>query len=313
MIKAFPAIEFLEIPVERNAKECKPILNDEIKRNVKHYEFVLADAAVGALLIPCIPNIKWIQSVSAGVDGFFKDLDKKQIPKELAFTRMTGVFGTVMAEYVIAQIIIRERHFYQMHDNQKLCKWDSVEWGYRTFSDLTIGFMGLGDIGEEISRSCKAFGANIVSLTRSRRRKSETLDISMVNDEMEVFLKSCDYIVSVLPSIPSTKGMLNGDVLKAASDKKPILVNIGRGDLISEEDLIRAIEQNWISGAILDVFETEPLPPDSKLWTMPQITITPHVSGTSMPSMVAKVFKENMERYENNMPLLGLVDYEKEF
>ena len=105
-------------------------------------------------------------------------------------------------------------------------------------------------------------------------------------EDLPEFLKQCDYLCNVLPSTPSTIGLLSGDVLENCKEKKTVLINVGRGDVISNNGILNALNNQWIGGAILDVFEEEPLSKDSALWTHPQVTITPHVSGLSTSSQV---------------------------
>ena len=97
-------------------------------------------------------------------------------------------------------------------------------------------------------------------------------------EELPKFLQQCDYICNVLPSTPSTKGLLSGDILKNCKERKTVFINIGRGDVISCDSILNASNNQWTGGAILDVFEEEPLPSDSALWTHPQVTITPHIA-----------------------------------
>ena len=102
---------------------------------------------------------------------------------------------------------------------------------------------------------------------------SEYLDRHVRTDRLTDLLKNCDYVINVLPSTEATRGLLNGDILANCSDKKSVFVNIGRGSIINETDLVKALKNNWISGAILDVFEEEPLSRDSKLWKLPQVIL----------------------------------------
>ena len=112
------------------------------------------------------------------------------------------------------------------------------------------------------------------------------VDESFGVENLSECLKQCDYLCNVLPSTPSTKGMLSGSVLESCKERKTVLINVGRGDVIRDEEILQALNNEWISGAILDVFEKEPLPKDSALWTHPNITITPHVAGLPAPNKV---------------------------
>eukprot|EP00612_Vaucheria_litorea_P008300 CAMPEP_0171481636 /NCGR_PEP_ID=MMETSP0946-20130122/6900_1 /TAXON_ID=109269 /ORGANISM="Vaucheria litorea, Strain CCMP2940" /LENGTH=168 /DNA_ID=CAMNT_0012013319 /DNA_START=432 /DNA_END=934 /DNA_ORIENTATION=- len=167
--------------------------------------------------------------------------------------------------------------------------------------------MGVGDIGKTIasdliSLRCK----DIHGLVFSPR---EDGDISY-HTSLKSFLQSgCDYIINVLPSTSSTVGLLNGDALSVLSDHPPIFINVGRGDVINESSLLEALEKRWIGGAVLDVFESEPLPEKSRLWEIPSVVITPHVSGVSNAEQASMQFVKNLNRYLGKMPLLYEVDW----
>ncbi|KAJ8917478.1 hypothetical protein NQ315_005525 [Exocentrus adspersus] len=116
-------------------------------------------------------------------------------------------------------------------------------------------------------------------------------------------LQNCDYIVSILPNTNDTRGLLNGNILENCKEKGTVFVNIGRGTVISEESLVSALQKKWISGAILDVFDVEPLRKESPLWKMENVFISPHVSGSSRAKDIAEQFKENLKYYQQNLPI----------
>ena len=158
---------------------------------------------------------------------------------------------------------------------------------YRDLSELTIGILGFGQIGQEIGRCCNSMRMTVNSIHRSvPSTKFPYVDKCFSVQDLPECLRRCDYLCNVLPSTPSTKGLLSGDVLENCKEKKTVLINVGRGDVISNSSILKALENEWIGGAILDVCEEEPLPKDSPLWTHPQVTITPHVSGISTSKQV---------------------------
>lgn len=106
----------------------------------------------------------------------------------------------------------------------------------------------------------------------------------MTTEELPKFLRACDYVVNILPSTEQTKGLLNGEVLKNCEEKKAVFINVGRGNIIRETDLVRALKKGWISGAILDVFEEEPLPQTSELWALPQVRF--NYRGHAIPPII---------------------------
>eukprot|EP01124_Arcella_intermedia_P005382 TRINITY_DN13180_c0_g1_i2.p1 TRINITY_DN13180_c0_g1~~TRINITY_DN13180_c0_g1_i2.p1 ORF type:complete len:352 (+),score=54.84 TRINITY_DN13180_c0_g1_i2:152-1057(+) len=254
-------------------------------------------------------HLKWFQSTYAGVDPIFKMGDAR---RDWALTRIAGVFGPKMAEYVVGQIISNERHFKTFDRFQREALWPPDKnriASYRELCTLTVGVLGLGDIGAEVARYARFLGMKVHGV---RRTKQPTPNVDVLFDESELgaFLGSVDYIVNTLPSTPHTRGLLGGDVLRECK-KGCVLINVGRGDVISEGCLVRAIEEGWLGGAVLDVFPVEPLPSTSPLWHLPGVTITPHISALSLSHQVVSIFKANLQRYLQNETLLYLVNWDQ--
>jgi phosphoglycerate dehydrogenase-like enzyme len=135
------------------------------------------------------------------------------------------------------------------------------------------------------------------------------VDHCRTTSNLEELLRECDYICNVLPSTPETIGLLSGDVLKCCKEKCPVLINLGRADIMDEEALAKAISRRWVSKAVLDVFAVEPLPKDSQLWTMPEVFITPHVSGPTLVHEACVKFLKYLKLYLEGKPLPYAVDF----
>ncbi|XP_022241278.1 uncharacterized protein LOC106459140 isoform X2 [Limulus polyphemus] len=210
--------------------------------------------------------------------------------------------GNLIAEYVVGQIINNERKFYHMWESQKKIVWDFQLYEYRQLNELTIGILGAGTLGSTVAKFLKQRDATVLGLVRSTH-KTKKPDFDKVVTDISEILPYCDYICNILPSTPHTEGLLNGDVLKMCQ-KEPFFINVGRGDIISEEDLINALNQGWISGAALDVFIEEPLPTSSPLWNRPEVIITPHKASVLKPQNVAKFFVENYQRFMTGKELM---------
>ena len=149
---------------------------------------------------------------------------------------------------------------------------------YRLISDLKFTILGCGDIGHTIGRHLKQFGGTVYGMVSSlKKTKKEYIDDYFTQTELPHFLEKSEYICNVLPSTLGTRNLLTPDLLKYC--KNSVFINIGRGDIIKEELLLEALEKKWFRAAILDVFTVEPLPKESKLWTHPNVFITPHCSG----------------------------------
>ena len=161
------------------------------------------------------------------------------------------------------------------------------EMNYRSLSELTIGLVGFGEIGQEIAKYCKAMKMTVNSV----RRDTNTPKLAFVDNVFSVqnlseCLKQCDYVCNVLPSTAATRGFFSGSVLESCKEKKTVFINIGRGDVVDEGSILKALDNGWIGGAILDVYDVEPLPDSSPLWSHPKVTITPHIAGLTRAKQV---------------------------
>ncbi|KAK7490617.1 hypothetical protein BaRGS_00018220, partial [Batillaria attramentaria] len=243
------------------------------------------DAFLWCLNNNATPKLKWAQSTWAGVDSVTKAFEYTKPTLDFHLTRPGEAFGAIMAEYVIGQIIAKERGFLRMAEKQQQKEWAMSEFNhFRPLSSLTIGLLGFGAIGKEVARVCKAMGIGVWAVNRTPGKSpSPDVDQFRLIEDLPEVLSSCDYICSILPSTPATRDMLSGDVLKHCQTRGSVLINIGRGSVISDDSLVKAVREGWIKGAILDVFNTEPLPADSPLWSLPNVVISPHVSGPTLP------------------------------
>ncbi|KAG8039601.1 hypothetical protein G9C98_008244 [Cotesia typhae] len=177
----------------------------------------------------------------------------------------------------------------------------------RLLSDMTIGIMGVGNIGKIVAKTLKHFNAKIWGLTRTiPTTKEPFIDEYRTTSSLPEFLSNCHYIINIMPATPETNGLLNGDMLKNCKENNAIFMNVGRGNVINEEDLVNALENKWITAAILDVFEVEPLPSTSKLWIMPQVIISPHNACLARAESVAELFCNNYNKFTHGEPLLHL-------
>src|SRR5260370_26040338 len=186
----------------------------------------------------------------------------------------------------------------------------------------SMGIVGYGRIGRQVVRLAQAFGMRIFVIARWRDHRDRGYQIANVGDsqgtlperyfvpeQLHGMLAECDVVVIAVPLTPSTRGMFNEAAFKAMKSTA-FLVNIARGDVCNESDLIRALEEKQIAGAALDVFEHEPLPSDSPLWRLPNVLISPHISSLTpkYDERAAELFAENVRRYMTGEPLLNAVD-----
>ena len=147
---------------------------------------------------------------------------------------------------------------------------------------MSIGILGVGDIGKGVARACKMMGMTVYGMKSripTQDNKCEFVDKYHTSENLTNLLAESDYVLNTLPKTKSTDGILSNDILKVCKDRKSIIINIGRGNVINDVEIIKAIESGWIGGAILDVFEKEPLESSSLLWQADKVVITPHIAG----------------------------------
>ncbi|KAF8790793.1 Glyoxylate/hydroxypyruvate reductase A like protein [Argiope bruennichi] len=152
----------------------------------------------------------------------------------------------------------------------------------------------------------KARGATVFGFARHSRSPNQFGEFDKISNKLEDILSDCDYLCNTLPSTPLTRGILSASVLRNCK-KNPVFINVGRGDVIPEVELLQALRTGCLSGSVLDVFETEPLPKSSQLWHMPEVTITPHVAAISKPEHIAEEFFNVFLRYVEGHELKNVV------
>lgn len=245
--------------------------------------------------------LRWFQSMNAGIENL---VAAEGLRPEVLLTRVVDQFGGPISEYVFAELLARVREIERLREMQARREWRHFVTD--TLAGKVLGVAGLGSIGKEIVRKGKAFDMTVYGLSRTGAGAS-SVDRHFDGDSWIDFVRDLDVLVLTLPLTPETEGVVDAQVL-AAMPEKAILVNVGRGALIDEAALIRAVQEGRIAGAILDVFTQEPLPADNPLWDLPGVTVTPHISGPSTVEGVGRLFLENLKRFMNGETLVGIVD-----
>ncbi|TYP51327.1 D-2-hydroxyacid dehydrogenase [Thermosediminibacter litoriperuensis] len=255
-------------------------------------------------LVEAAGRLKWIQSLSAGVDRLPFDLVKE---KGIIVTTTSGIHKVPISELVFGYMLMFARGLNRFYDQQKKKIWDKKVNTTELF-EKTLGVVGAGNIGNEIARLGKAFGMKVIGLSRSGRTEGN-YDEMYDGSSLKELLSKSDFVVCSVPLTAETRHLFREEHFKAM---KPTayFINIARGAVIEEKALIKALKEGWIAGAALDVFEEEPLPPESPLWEMPNVIITPHIAGGSDRYMerAMKVVNENLERYLKGERLINIVD-----
>lgn len=256
------------------------------------------------------PHLKWIQTPGAGVDY----LAGLPILKTDVVITNAHVFSNAIAEYVFLSILSFRRNFPAMlADYQEHRDWPTDAWRSHRGTEIsgsTLGIVGYGDIGRAVARIGKGFNMRIFAIRASARESYEEDGVQMLPpQELPKLLSTSDQIVLSLPITETTEKMIGEKELRSMK-RSAYLVNVGRGKVIDEPVLVQALREGWIAGAGLDVFTQRPLPKDSPLFELPNVILTPHISGVShgYEDRLTELFCENLQRYLNGEPLLNVVD-----
>jgi phosphoglycerate dehydrogenase-like enzyme len=248
--------------------------------------------------------LKWIQSASAGVDSLmFPDLAASHV----VLTNARGIYEEAMAEYVLGLMLVMAKGLRAVLERQ-----GRAEWAHRQTERLErkrVLVVGTGPIGRAIARDCRALRMSVRGVARTAHPgDADMVEIFGVQRLTEA-VATADYVVNALPATEETRHLFGRDVFEAMNPSARF-VNVGRGSTVDEQALVTALRNGGISGAALDVFEDEPLPADSPLWSMPNVIVSPHMAGDAAGWREAAVelFVRNLERYLTGRPLLNVVD-----
>lgn len=272
------------------------------------------------------PNLKWVQFKSAGINRYI-DHPFFQIPEIIA-TTSSGVITSQIAEYVLMAMLAFGQKLPELRAYQQRRQWPErgekrqvllpVELRYST-----VGILGYGSIGRQVARLLRPFGTTVLAVKKDAMHPEDTgyTEEGMGDPHGDFFqrlypmealhsmLSECDFVVAALPLTKATQHILDASAFEAMKETA-YLINVGRGELIDQAALIRALEMGQIAGAALDVFEEEPLPEENPLWEIPQVIISPHVSGLSrhFDEDTISLFIENLNRYMADLPLHNRID-----
>jgi phosphoglycerate dehydrogenase-like enzyme len=265
-------------------------------------EAMLAIAAAPGVL-PRMPKLRWVQALTAGVEGW---LALPDLPPNLTLTSARGTHRESMPENILGGMFHITKPYAASVEDQKRRRWTN-----RVATPLngkTLGILGLGAVGQDVARLATALGMHVIG-TRRRGVPLPGLAEVLPPERTDEVLAQSDFVVLLLPATPETENFIDARRLK---QMKPSawLLNFGRGHLISDADLISAVESKQIAGAVLDVFRQEPLPTEHRFWSTEGIIMLPHIGGPHprRDEIVARLFVENLERFLDGQPLKEVVD-----
>lgn len=251
-------------------------------------------------LLPRAKRLRWVQNMGAGVERFLVP----ELPLRVPVTRVAGIFGPWMAEYVLGWCLWITQRTELFRSQQRERRWRPVDPLRLRGAALCV--VGLGDIGRTIARAARGLGMRVSGVSQSGRKVSEVERVYRARN-ITKGLAGADFVVLTVPLTPATRHRIGAPEL-AAMKPSAWLVNIARGPIVDEAALLDALSGKRLGGAILDVFDEEPLPAAHPLWGFDNVVITPHISGPSTPDEIAPIFNDNLRRYLSKRPLRFRVD-----
>jgi phosphoglycerate dehydrogenase-like enzyme len=292
----FPQVEFLSGKTPEEILQLAP-------------EAEVAFGHIDRQLFLAAPKLKWIQSGSAGVEWMHHVPELRE--SDVTVTNTRGAHATTIAEHTFGMLIYLARNFAQLLEAQHQKKWISVRdvLPCTGLVGLTMGIIGLGQIGRAIAKRADAFEMKVIAVDAHPVPKPDYVAEVRLLDGLDDLMRRADVVVVATPITPETRGMLGPAQLRLMKARSYLLV-MSRGGIVDEPTVVAMLREGQLAGAGLDVAAVEPLPPDNELWDAPNVIITPHCSPSSEQTRanVTRIMKENLHRYLAGEPLNNVVD-----
>jgi phosphoglycerate dehydrogenase-like enzyme len=261
-----------------------------------------------ALFVSAATHLKWIHALSAGFDGVISIPEIRD--KQIRLTSTRGIHGLPIAEHTLCMMLMLTRGFHKLRDWQHQGEWRK----YLPADEIagkTVAILGVGEIGRVIAQKCKLMGMRVLGVGR-RPVVEKSLDGFYLTKDLLAVLSQSDYVVISVPLTPETWGWIGERELHSMK-KSAFLFNVARGPIVDGQALVKALKEGWIAGAGLDTPNPDPLPKGHELWSLPNVIISPHMAGSSPYYMhrAVKVFCENLDRFNQEKPLLFEFNWDK--
>lgn len=248
------------------------------------------------------PRLRWIQSLTGGCEQWFAP----DVPATITLTCARGTHRVQMSEHILAALFLCSKDLPAIVLDQTELRWRRRV--NPTLAGATLGILGLGAIGAEVARLASLLGMRVIGTKRAPGPLPGVERVHGPGDTARVLAES-DFVLLLLPATAQTRGLIDSRAL-ARMKPSAFLLNFGRGDLVVDADLVSAVRERRIAGAVLDVFTAEPLPAEHPFWTTPGIVVLPHIGGLHphRDSLVAELWRENLARFLDGRALLQVVD-----
>lgn len=246
-------------------------------------------------MVDSAENLRWIQALSAGVGSY--DLERLR-QENIVLTNASGVHSVPIAEQVLGYMLLFERNLHEGIRQQKTREWRHYQAG--ELRNKTVGIIGIGEIGQEVARLTDALGMAVIGTKQTPEQVPHVQEV-YGPEETSTVVGKADYVVVTCPLTSETKGLISSNEL-ASMKPNAILVNVARGEIVDEDALLTALQKGHIGGAALDVQTVEPLPPQSSLWNLSNVIITPHMAGATPHywDRCAEIFSDNYQAFKEN-------------
>jgi len=265
---------------------------------------VFTEAPLPDELVQKMTKLKWLHVTRGGVNTYLTPTVKA---RPIQVTGSKGIHSAAFSEFALACILAFAKRLPDCMDAQREKQWQKFQ--PIEIDGHTLGIVGLGTVGTELARKAKALGLRVLATKRTVTEKPDYVDELGTPEFLPDLLARSDYLVLLLASVPSTFNIIGEKDLRRMK-KSAYLINLTGGRAIEETLLIRSLKERWIAGAALDAFAKQPLPPDSELWNLPNVIITPRIAGITSQKWPAllPIFQENLQRFINDQPLKNVVD-----
>jgi phosphoglycerate dehydrogenase-like enzyme len=246
---------------------------------------------------------QWLQSTWAGITPLLAE----GLPRDYRLTRAVGIYGQVMAEFVLTYMLGHEREVLARLVSQVERKWDSRTG--QSLSGRKALIVGTGDIGQSVAEFLVPFGVKLYGIASSEREQAPFIEVAGL-DQLGRLVGEVDYVINLLPNTPNTHDLYDAALFKQF---KPtgLFINVGRGVAVVDADLVEALKEGHLAGAVIDVCRQEPLPQRHPFWTAWGLLLTGHSSAPTSPPMMVELFLENLRAYKANEALRGTVDFDR--
>lgn len=251
-------------------------------------------------------NIRWVHCTGAGVDAW---LFPEELPRDILLTRTTESFGPMIAEWALARALAFSQQLGALAEDQRNRHWQHREVAMLRGTRAVI--VGTGDVGSHVGRLFRALGCMVHGISRSGAGDAAVFSSCSTAGSLAVEAATADWLIITLPLTAATRGLVGRTVLESC--RGAVLMNAGRGAVVAESLIPEALHKGWLRGAALDVFEVEPLPPESPLWNDPRVLVSPHISGPTTPVAALDGFIECLDTIERGVQPATVVDRERQY